>query len=778
MDRVTENSYQHLFEQIPVGLYVSTPDGRLLDANPALLAMLGYETVEDFLKVSAEQLYMRLEDRAEWQSMMREKGTTHNHEMQLRRADGTPIWVRDNASAIRDARGEIIYYEGTLEDISERKQAEDALRENEARFRKLFELSPDAIVLIDPHDARASWPIIDCNEVACLINGFTRDELIGQSIDILHEKSGTPDERTDYLERLRREGTFKGETLHRRKDGTLFPVMYSTSLVRINDRELVLGIDRDITEIKRSQEALQDQRRSLHMIISSMPNLLIKVDQDDRLSAFAAPPQFSGFLTTSREPVGLPIAEMLPSGAIEQILHAITFAREQDQPSSLEYTSTINGELVYFEIKVTPVAGSREVLVVADNITERKRAQLAELDHRMLAEALRDIATALNATLDLSEVLGRILANLERVVPYDAANIMMLEGDTARIAGRRGYDEHEETLATGRPVAELNNLQIMIKTGRSLLISDTESSTGWIKYPETDWIGSYAGAPIRVKDATIGFINLDSSIPRFFTEDHVRRLEAFAAQAAIAIQNAQLYQILKDQANELELANRELEAFSHTVAHDLKAPLQVVMGYTSVMQSLYEEKFDEEGRTMLNDMHTATLRMGSMIDSLLLLARLRDVEQRLVPVDMVPVVEAAQDRLKTMIAERGVAIDISPEMPQAMGYGPWLEEVFANLFSNAIKYIGKDNPAPRIVVNARQIGGDVRYDVHDNGLGIAEADQKRLFEMFSRFHKDQASGLGLGLSIVQRIVTRLHGQLGVESTPGKGSTFWFTLPAV
>jgi signal transduction histidine kinase len=112
-----------------------------------------------------------------------------------------------------------------------------------------------------------------------------------------------------------------------------------------------------------------------------------------------------------------------------------------------------------------------------------------------------------------------------------------------------------------------------------------------------------------------------------------------------------------------------------------------------------------------------------------------------------------------------------------MGYGPWIEEVFANLISNAIKYIGKDNPEPRIIVRGSRVGSIVRYEVKDNGLGISEKDQERLFEMFSRFHTGEASGLGLGMSIVQRIVDRLNGQLGVESALGKGSSFWFALAA-
>jgi signal transduction histidine kinase len=112
-----------------------------------------------------------------------------------------------------------------------------------------------------------------------------------------------------------------------------------------------------------------------------------------------------------------------------------------------------------------------------------------------------------------------------------------------------------------------------------------------------------------------------------------------------------------------------------------------------------------------------------------------------------------------------------------MGYGPWIEEVFANLISNAVKYIGKDNEAPCITIRGMRDGDMVRYEVEDNGLGIKPEDQARLFDMFSRFHKGEEAGFGLGMSIIQRIVTKLKGTMGVQSEPGVGSTFWFALPA-
>jgi PAS domain S-box-containing protein len=146
----------------------------------------------------------------------------------------------------------------TAVDITERKRAEEALCESVQLFHGLFNASPDAIILIDPHDTIASWPIIDCNEAACKMNGYTREEMVGHSIDVLNETEGTKEERIAYFENLRQKGTIHMETYHRHKNGHIFAIEVSTSIVNLGGREMVLGIDRDITERKLAEEALRE----------------------------------------------------------------------------------------------------------------------------------------------------------------------------------------------------------------------------------------------------------------------------------------------------------------------------------------------------------------------------------------------------------------------------------------------------------------------------------------------------------------------------------------
>jgi GAF domain-containing protein len=177
-----------------------------------------------------------------------------------------------------------------------------------------------------------------------------------------------------------------------------------------------------------------------------------------------------------------------------------------------------------------------------------QNARLYEAEHtqRKLAEALRDTAETLNSTLDLNEVLDRILANAGRMALYDAGDILMLDSDgMVSIARSRGYAERglEEWVKARRfPLADFRSLREIVERGQPLAIPDTQAYDGWVDVPETRWIRSYICAPIRVKGQIVGFISLSSTIPGTYTSAHAQRLQTFANQSAIAIENARLFE--------------------------------------------------------------------------------------------------------------------------------------------------------------------------------------------------------------------------------------------
>ena len=244
-----------------------------------------------------------------------------------------------------------------------------------------------------------------------------------------------------------------------------------------------------------------------------------------------------------------------------------------------------------------------------------------------------------------------------------------------------------------------------------------------------------------------------------------------------AIERKYAEEQIRHHAQQLEERNQELDAFSYIVAHDLKGPLSLVMGYADLLLSDGADSIAQEQVAWLEVIKDQSQRMQNIISSLLLLAQLRDAEEIVEVVDVEPIVQSALNYLESWLDERGVQVTVDEPLPPVLGHAPWLEAVVTNLLSNAIKYIGHHNPDPRICIRGYRQGQVVRYEIEDNGLGIDRKHRDRLFEMFTRAHPDEASGVGLGLSIVKRIIVKLNGYVSVESEPGSGSTFWFILPA-
>ncbi|MCS7222005.1 MAG: GAF domain-containing protein [Anaerolineae bacterium] len=190
---------------------------------------------------------------------------------------------------------------------------------------------------------------------------------------------------------------------------------------------------------------------------------------------------------------------------------------------------------------------------------QRQRAEEAEREQRQLAEALREISNTLTSTLDLNEVLDRTLEKVGHVVPHDAADIMLIESGVARVVRHRGYTQRglqPWITALRFTVSEVSNLRQMAETGQPMLIEDVWDYEGWVIVEEALWIRSYIGAPIRLKDRVIGFLNLNSSTPGFFSAAHAERLQAFADQVAIALENAHLYDEARRRLQEVTLLSR------------------------------------------------------------------------------------------------------------------------------------------------------------------------------------------------------------------------------
>lgn len=234
------------------------------------------------------------------------------------------------------------------------------------------------------------------------------------------------------------------------------------------------------------------------------------------------------------------------------------------------------------------------------------------------------------------------------------------------------------------------------------------------------------------------------------------------------------HQLLEQQNFQLQEQNAELEAFAHTVAHDLKNPLNGVTGLSSLLLYRLASSLDEQLLEYLKEIKQTGFKMASIIDSLLLLANSRRRQVEMTAFPMADIITKVQQRLALTIKEfQGEIIMSSENWPTALGYPPWIEEVWANYLTNGLKYGGKP---PRLEFGWTPEEEHIRFWVHDNGEGLTPEQQSQLFIPFTRLSEVRVEGHGLGLSIVQRIVNRCGGQVGVESQVGQGSTFYFTLP--
>jgi PAS domain S-box-containing protein len=230
----------------------------------------------------------------------------------------------------------------------------------------------------------------------------------------------------------------------------------------------------------------------------------------------------------------------------------------------------------------------------------------------------------------------------------------------------------------------------------------------------------------------------------------------------------------RKQAERALLAHNEaLDAFAHTVAHDLQASVAIMVGLSEHLVEAHAEMSAPE----LED-HLATIardgrKLSSIVAELLLLARMRKEDALLAPLDMAPIVEAALSRLRDALRHSQAEVILPDSYPQALGYAPWVEEVWFNYIANALKYGGR--PLRLEIGGKVQADGYVRFWVKDNGPGLTAARQEQLFKPGEGWEQPRGQGQGLGLSIVQQIVERLDGQVGVESEEGRGSVFSFSL---
>ena len=444
-----------------------------------------------------------------------------------------------------------------------------------------------------------------------------------------------------------------------------------------------------------------------------------------------------------------------------------------------------------------------EKVLIRRQMEAERSDMLATLSQRNEAlDLLNKASQQLTATLNVQNVITQIMASTINVLGAQGCSLWLWDDEhhyltCQAVADRENVPPLEGTRVTAGQgvvgwVAINKQSEIVRKaTADRRFLPDIDHKTNYQTH-------SLMAVPLQVRDEVIGVLEVVNKRAGDFDQDDLALARTLAASAATALQNARLVETLRQRTADLEERNGELGAFAHTVAHDLQNILARVVGFAEVLQtdlspSNKSNRLPAEMYKSAEMIASNGRKMSQIIEALLLLASVRETRVDMVPLDMRHIVQEALSRVADWPQMVEAHISLPETWPVAWGYAPWVEEVWFNYISNALKY-GGEPVQMTLGATCLATGEDeeaqdvVQYWVQDNGAGIAPQDKERLFTPFSKIGQKRKLGHGLGLSIVQRIVTKMGGTAGVttnndnhehdqEHHTAVGSTFYFTLPA-
>ncbi len=451
-----------------------------------------------------------------------------------------------------------------IERETTRQQMQAALQAGHERYRTLVSNAPIAIYRTTPGP---QGHFLMVNPTLCAMLDYTEQELLLLTAAEMYQD---PRERMVFSEAVLHAGHVTNMELRlRRKDGALFWGSVSARVVAEDDGNVAYFdcIMEDITARKQTEQQLHEASQHLQAIIQASPLAIIELDIQGRVK-FWNPAAERLFGWQAAEVLGQ-LNPIVPPEKLSEFLdeHQKVMRGELDLPTEVRRTRR-DGQSIdllvsrapLFDEHGVPVAG---VAIFAD-ITARKQTEIAEREQRALAEALHSTAKALSSTLNLEEVLDRVLEYVGRIVPYDNASILLIDDGLARCVRLRGHLSHmaaESIHLMHLPVDQTEDLRYVAQTGEALIIADVHEYAAWSRLPGLEWIHAHLSAPLTIRGKVVGFLNLDSAQIDFFTPNHAEQLRTFADQVAVALENAQLYDRVQRYAEELEtrVADRTAE---------------------------------------------------------------------------------------------------------------------------------------------------------------------------------------------------------------------------
>ncbi|OQY20043.1 MAG: hypothetical protein B6I35_10855 [Anaerolineaceae bacterium 4572_32.2] len=805
--RESEAQYRQSVENSPNPIFSVDRQGIIQTWTPACGRFFQYEP-EEVIGQPYRKLLWEPDDARAVKAMLAQvwQGRSlSDQDMTYRSQDGTQRFTVSRLYPLRDPDGSVRGCTFANTDVTARVRAEREIKERRIYLEGVLAATPDAIVTLN-----AQHKIVEWNPGAERLFGYSPEEAMGRDLDALITNPGVREEALGFTSMALDEGKPTGpvETVRYRQDGSPVNVILTGAPI-ILDGELIgaVAVYTNITARVRAAEALRESEKKYRELVdNSLVGIYITQNHVLKFCNQGLADIF-GYRSIG-EIEGEHVRDLVAPESWERVDREVRL-RESAQKDATRYEFRgVRQDGATFDVEVLgkriTYHGKPAIQGTMIDVTERKRAE-------RLLQALNQAALAMGNAHTPKKTLAAVAATLKEL--GFTCMILLVDENQSKLSveylgiASRLVEAAEKLAGIKRqdiliPIENLDTYKQVIWEGKTIFIEDVTESMrqalpGFAKRLAgrlVEMLNLRTGivAPLIVEGEAVGLLSVQADD---LTESDTPVIIAFAHQVAAAWRKAELFEqarreiverkrvedVLRQRTAELEARNEELDAFAHTVAHDLKAPLTPIIAYAEILAEDYAAKMDPQELQFLRNIARGGHRMGRIIDELMLLAGLREMDPQFEPLDMAAIVSEVQARLAQSIEQSRADITLPETWPAVLGYGPWVEEVWVNYLSNALKYGGKpeEGAPPRIELGFDElVNSHIRFWIRDNGLSLTPEEQAQLFTSFTRLNHARAEGHGLGLSIVRRIVEKLGGQVGVEGEIGRGNLFFFTLPGI